>query len=153
MRQGRWREARERLELAIAHQRRAPVTMPHDPYFQWALRTHLLNLAKVHQVLNQPAEAIRVTRELVTPPRKNATDHYTVACALARSVPLTRTEQQQALAAEGVQTLREAIAAGWNDAQHTSRDPDLVPLRDREDFRRLVAELFDRRFPADPLAP
>jgi hypothetical protein len=48
--------------------------------------------------------------------------------------------------------LREAVRAGWNDAQHTSRDPDLAPLRDRDDFRRLVAELFDRGFPADPFA-
>ncbi len=46
-------------------------------------------------------------------------------------------------------TLRAAIAAGWNDAGHTSRDPDLAPLHDRDDFRRLLAQLFDRGFPAD----
>jgi hypothetical protein len=33
------------------------------------------------------------------------------------------------------------------------RDPGLAPLRDRDDFRRLLAELFDRGFPADPFAP
>ena len=32
-------------------------------------------------------------------------------------------------------------------------DPDLLPLRDRADFRRLVADLFDRGFPAVPFAP
>ena len=34
----------------------------------------------------------------------------------------------------------------------TSRDPDLAPLYDRDDFRRLVNDLFDRGFPDDPFA-
>jgi eukaryotic-like serine/threonine-protein kinase len=68
-------------------------------------------------------------------------------------VPLTKGAPQLALGAEAVQALKQAIAAGWNDAQHTSRDPNLAPLRDRDDFRRLLAELFDRGFPADPFAP
>jgi hypothetical protein len=34
-----------------------------------------------------------------------------------------------------------------------TQDPDLDPLRHRADFRRLLAELFDRDFPADPFAP
>jgi hypothetical protein len=49
--------------------------------------------------------------------------------------------------------LRQAVAAGWNDARQTDRDPNLDPLRDRDDFRRLLAELLDRGFPADPFAP
>jgi hypothetical protein len=34
----------------------------------------------------------------------------------------------------------------------TGRDPDLAPLRERQDFTRLLADLFDRGFPADPFA-
>jgi hypothetical protein len=37
--------------------------------------------------------------------------------------------------------------------QETSRDPDVMALRDRDDFRRHVAGLFDRIFPADPSGP
>ena len=48
--------------------------------------------------------------------------------------------------------LRQAIAAGWSNARHTDSDPDLNPLRLREDFRRLLALLFDQGFPADPFA-
>jgi hypothetical protein len=33
---------------------------------------------------------------------------------------------------------------------HTSKDPDFAQPRD--DFYRLLAELFDRGFPADPFA-
>jgi hypothetical protein len=51
-----------------------------------------------------------------------------------------------------VDVLRGAIAAGWRDAAHTSHDPDLIPLHDRNDFRRLLAELLEVSFPADPFA-
>ena len=49
--------------------------------------------------------------------------------------------------------LRAAVAAGWSNASPVAHDPDLAPLRDRDDFRRLLAELFDRTMPADPFAP
>jgi hypothetical protein len=75
-----------------------------------------------------------------------------VACTLALAIPLVPTDQQPTLATEAVQMLREAVAAGWNNAQHTCRDPDFAALRDRDDFRRVVAELFDRGFPADAFA-
>jgi hypothetical protein len=77
---------------------------------------------------------------------------YDVAGALALSVPITRVERQPALAAEAVQMLKAAIAAGWNDAGKTCRDPDFAALHDRDEFRRVLAELFDRTFPADPFA-
>jgi hypothetical protein len=49
--------------------------------------------------------------------------------------------------------LRTAVAAGWSNAPHTARDPDLTPLRKRPDYQALLAALFDRDFPADPFAP
>jgi hypothetical protein len=113
---------------------------------------NLGNLAKVHQALNQPAEAIQARREWADLVRGNPNALYDVTCALALTVPLVPGDQKQVLAAEAVQWLREAIAAGWHDAVHTSRDSDLDPLRDRDDFRRLLAELFDRGFPTDPFA-
>jgi hypothetical protein len=85
--------------------------------------------------------------------QNNPSELYDVACARALCVPLARGDEQQALAAQAVQTLMQAIAAGWNDAGKTSRDPDLAPLHGRDDFRRLVNDLLDRRFPADPFAP
>jgi hypothetical protein len=127
--------------------------MPQHPFYQQAFKLHLMILAKVHRALNHPVEALRATRELAALPRENSTDFYNVACDLALTVPLVRGKQQEALAAEAVQTLKEAMAAGWNDAGKTSSDPDLIALRDRDDFRRLMAELFDRTFPADPFAP
>ena len=76
---------------------------------------------------NQPAEAIRTMQEFDDGGRRRIRPISTMSPAPWRlSVPLTPGEQQQALAVEAVQTLKQAIAAGWNDAQHTSRDPDLA---------------------------
>jgi non-specific serine/threonine protein kinase/serine/threonine-protein kinase len=51
--------------------------------------------------------------------------------------------------------LTKAVAAGYDTPQHLAhmtRDADLDSLRDRDDFRRLMAGLMDRGFPADPFA-
>ncbi len=51
--------------------------------------------------------------------------------------------------------LTKAVAAGYNTRRHLAhmtRGSDLDALRERPDFRRLLAELFDRGFPADPFA-
>ena len=37
--------------------------------------------------------------------------------------------------------LTKAVAAGYKDAAHMKKDTDLDPLRDREDFKNLLAEL------------
>lgn len=37
--------------------------------------------------------------------------------------------------------LRRAAAAGYKDADHLAKDTDLDPLRQREDFRKLLADL------------
>jgi hypothetical protein len=40
-----------------------------------------------------------------------------------------------------MELLTKAVRAGWNDAKHTAKDTDLDPLGDREDFKKLVADL------------
>jgi hypothetical protein len=37
--------------------------------------------------------------------------------------------------------LRDAVSKGYKDAPHMKKDSDLEPLRQREDFQKLVAEL------------
>jgi serine/threonine-protein kinase len=148
-----WPAARAHLEQAIERERKVLAVTPRNPFDRQVLRRSLLNLAKVHRAMNQPAEAVQVTRELQEQSHGSPTELYDVVRALALTVPLTRREEQQALADEAMGTLQEAVAAGWNNAVKTCRDPDLTPLRNRADFRRLLMELFDRAFPADTFAP
>ena len=37
--------------------------------------------------------------------------------------------------------LRDAVSKGYKDVAHMKKDTDLDPLRQRDDFRKLVAEL------------
>ncbi|MCP6725796.1 hypothetical protein NL526_27450, partial [Klebsiella pneumoniae] len=37
--------------------------------------------------------------------------------------------------------LQKAVAAGWADADHMKMDTDLDSLRDRKDFKKLLADL------------
>ena len=37
--------------------------------------------------------------------------------------------------------LKQAVAKGYKDAAHMKKDKDLDPLREREDFKQLLAEL------------
>ncbi len=153
MGQGRYPEVRRLLDRAVAQQRAALAALPRHPVYRQFLRNHLSLLAAAHRALNQPVEAAQAAREWAELARGNPADLYNAACSLALNVPLAQAEQSQARAAEAVQILNQAVAAGWKDAARTSRDPDLAVLHDRSDFRRLLGEIFDRSFPANPFAP
>jgi hypothetical protein len=40
-----------------------------------------------------------------------------------------------------VSLLQQAVAQGWKDVEHMKRDDDLKSLRERQDFKKLLAEL------------
>jgi hypothetical protein len=40
-----------------------------------------------------------------------------------------------------MELLQKAVKAGWKDPKHTAGDTDLAPLGDREDFKKLLADL------------
>jgi hypothetical protein len=72
------------------------------------------------------------------------------ACAFARCIP-SRSDQprKQNLGNDAMDAIRAAVAAGWSIGARMNRDADLAPLRDRNDFRRLVDETMDRAMPVD----
>ena len=60
---------------------------------------------------------------------------------LAR-VAIVDTPDDPFLAAQrAVALLRRAVQAGYNDAAHMKQDPDLNPLRQRDDFQKLLKEI------------
>jgi hypothetical protein len=80
--------------------------------------------------------------------RADAGSLYDAACmravtaAVLQSTPdanaarLAKEEADRAMA-----WLKQAVAAGFNDAAHMKQDKDLDALRDREDFKKLLAGL------------
>src|SRR5207302_2728442 len=78
-------------------------------------------------------------------------DTYNAACFLSHCVLLAdkdgqladarRRELAQSYADRALALLRQAVALGFKDAAQLKKDPDLEPLRAREEFRKLVTDL------------
>jgi hypothetical protein len=68
-----------------------------------------------------------------------------VCAAVIQADPKTPAEDSPRLASEQADLamgwLRQAVAAGYRDVQHMARDKDLDALREREDFKNIMAEL------------
>ena len=65
---------------------------------------------------------------------------YDFACVYAVASAKIADKKQE-YADRAMELLRQAVKAGYKDAAHMAKDPDLDPLRDREDFQKLLAEL------------
>ena len=80
--------------------------------------------------------------------RTDAVSLYDAACwrAVTASVQAKTPGTDAARLAQddadrAMQWLHKAVQAGYKDAAHMKKDTDLDPLRDREDFKKLLAEL------------
>jgi serine/threonine protein kinase len=83
--------------------------------------------------------------------RADAWSLYAAACMRAVTAGVLRQDPKipaadalqlaKEAADQAIVWLRQAVAAGFNDAAWMGKDTDLEALRDREDFRKLVAEL------------
>ena len=47
-------------------------------------------------------------------------------------------------AERAMELLRQAVAKGWRHPRVIKEDPDLEPLRARQDFQKLLAELEEK---------
>jgi tetratricopeptide (TPR) repeat protein/tRNA A-37 threonylcarbamoyl transferase component Bud32 len=151
--QGRkdWAAAQRLLEEALPHHQAALKANPRHPLYRAFFRTNTRALADTLVHLGDHAAAAaaagRLAEMTVDPPN----DLYNAACFLTRCVPLAakddklpatkRKELAQEYADRAMATLRQAAAHGYRGAAHVQKDPDLDPLRSRDDFRRLLDEL------------
>ena len=76
---------------------------------------------------------------------QNAAILYNAACVFALAAD-RRDEPGGSLSKEdcakrAVALLQQAVAKGYKDVEHLKKDDDLKALREREDFKQLVAEL------------
>jgi tetratricopeptide (TPR) repeat protein len=105
------------------------------------------SLANSYAALGRHAEALKLHEETLTLRKtKLGTGHpdtlasmYNLACCQALLVPYSPDKEKQARLA--MECLKKAIAAGFNDISLMKKDSDLDALRDREDFKKLLAEL------------
>ncbi len=121
--------------------------------FDRRLLPWVLDLRLRHFEKTKDAAGCRQTAEMWEKlNRTDATSLYDAACmravtaAVLKSTPganatrLANEETDRAMA-----WLDQAVAAGYKDAPHMAKDQDLDVLRDRQDFKKLVAELQARQ--------
>jgi serine/threonine protein kinase/tetratricopeptide (TPR) repeat protein len=105
------------------------------------------NLAIRYAALGRHAEAINLHEEtLGLRKAKFGPDHpdtlesmYNIACVHAQMISKAADRGKQADLA--MDSLRQAVAAGFNMVAQIKKDTDLNDVRDREDFKKLVADL------------
>src|SRR5262249_47169136 len=133
-------EARPYLQAALT-------ARPKDPGFRMANRDYLLVLGQIRQGLADHARLAATADELARFGYDPAKDNYNAACMLCSCATLAdkdnqfadarRRELAQRYVDRALALLRQAIALGFKDAAHLKEDPDLEPLRAREEFGKL----------------
>jgi serine/threonine protein kinase len=124
---------------------------PRHPTYRKFYRSHLSVLTGVHAGLLKKEDAVRTAetrRDLGWNPPADA---YAAACFLSQCVPIVakhdklsdrqRKEAVQFYGDAAMKLLREAVSKGFKDVKQMKKDTDLNPLRQREDFQKLVAQL------------
>jgi tetratricopeptide (TPR) repeat protein len=144
-------EARCFLEEALPHNRAALMANSTHPGYRQFFRNNLVVLTQACGGTDDRAAATAAAALLRDlgwdAPALHA---YDAACALALCIPLTdkqgkeRQERAQFYADRSMELLRDAVGKGFDDPDQLRDDTDLNPLRGRDDFRRLAADLAGR---------
>jgi serine/threonine-protein kinase len=143
--------ARRLLEAAEPYLHKALEANPRDPFYRAVLRDCRQELAATLLDLGEHAGAAEAAADLARVAADPAGDAYKAAGFFARCVPLAgkdaklpeaqRKELAQSYGDRALEALRQALAKGYKDAAHMKKDPDLDPLRGRDDFKKLLGEL------------
>ncbi len=144
-------EARRRLEESLPNHQEALKANPRHPEYRQFYRDHLRVQVQCSAGLGNHTAAMETAariRDLGWDPANNA---YFAAAALARCVPIVekadhlsaeeREKQIQSYADKAMTMLTHAVAAGYRDGVHLQTAKDLNPLRSREDFQKLIAQV------------
>jgi hypothetical protein len=116
----------------------------------------LIELRLRHFEKIKDASACRATAEMWERlNRADADSFYNAACfravtaAVIKVDPKTPGADAERLATEEADRamvwLHKAVAAGYRNAGHVAKDTDLDTLRGREDFKKLLGELQDKK--------
>jgi tetratricopeptide (TPR) repeat protein len=151
LQQRNWAEAKRLLLEGRPHHLAALKANPQEPSFRQFYRNHLMVLTKVHVGLLEQEDAVRTAETCRDLGWNPAADAYDAACFLSRCIPVVaqhaklddkqRQEAAQFYSDAALKLLREAVSKGYKDVAHLKKDTDLAPLRQREDFQKLVTEL------------
>lgn len=85
-------------------------------------------------------EGIEKISKLITLPNQDATNWYEYACAYSLAAELQK-EKSVDLSERAIELLSKAVKSGYDNLKNLEKDNDLNLLRDRDDFKKLYAEV------------
>jgi tetratricopeptide (TPR) repeat protein len=150
-RHGDWAAAKRLLMEGRPHHLAALKANPRHSTYRLQYRNHLKLLITVHGALLEPADAVRTAETIRDLGWNPPVDACEAACFLCRCIPIVanhdklddkqRKEAVQFYGDAAMKMLREGVSKGWKDVAPMKKEPDLDPLRQREDFKKLIVEL------------
>jgi serine/threonine protein kinase len=152
--QGRLEEALKAYQRAAVLLREAVEKAPGVVTFKELCFTNTGNLARILSELGKVTEAIATVRDLRRILPAHPQNYYQMASAVSLCIPAIAKgkneptdqdrAQQRQLGDQAMEDLRYALVLGYSDVEHLKKDPNLDPLRSRDDFKKLVLELEEK---------
>jgi tetratricopeptide (TPR) repeat protein len=149
--QGDFAQAHQLYVQALPHGQAALKANPRHPLYWWSYMLDLSGLTQTCAGQRDQGAAVDTAVKLRDLAWNPPSDTYAAACTLALCIAIVekdekaseeeRAKQVQFYGDQAMAMLRDAVAKGYKDAAHMKKDTDLDPLRSREDFKKLVAEL------------
>jgi serine/threonine protein kinase/tetratricopeptide (TPR) repeat protein len=146
-----FRAAKTYLDQAVPHHEAALKANPGNPFYRQFYQNNLAARIPTSAGLGDPAAAKQAAEKLRDLGWDRPGNAYQAACAFSRCVPIVqkagqaareeRDKQAAFYAGEAMKMLKDAVAKGYKDAAHMKKDKDLDPLRERGDFKKLLADL------------
>ena len=147
-----FKAAKRYLDEALPHNQRALQANSRNPLYREHLQNNVRVLVAVNAGLHDQAAALRAARKLRDVGWDPPGDAHYAAHALALCIPIVNEDQQldpvsreaavRFYGNEAMTLLSEAVGMGWQHAAVLlTRDPALAPLRQRDDFKKLLAEV------------
>jgi tetratricopeptide (TPR) repeat protein len=153
-RRGRYKEAEAACRAALEDYQRLADKYPHARAVRFQMAAMLDRLAAVLLELGDREGVLALADRYRAGVQGPPADLWSAACLVLQCVKLVqkdarladakRKELARNYADRAVELLRQAVKAGWNDAARLMHDPQLSPLRGREDFKKLIADLLSR---------
>jgi tetratricopeptide (TPR) repeat protein len=149
--QGNSAAAKRFLLEGSPHHLAALKANPRNPTYRQFYHSYLNALTLAHAGLLEQADAVCAAEACRDLGWDAPADAYNAACFLSQCIPIVaqhakldekqREEVAQFYGDAAMKLLRDAVSKGFKNVAHMKKDTDLDPLRQREDFKKLIAEL------------
>jgi hypothetical protein len=151
----KWAEAKASLLEGRPHHLAVLKASPRHPTYRQFYRNHLSTLTSVHAGLMEQDDAVRTSETRRDLGWDALADAYDAAVFLSKCISIVakhdqlddkqRKEAAQFYGDAALKLLREAVSKGYKDVPHRKKDPNLDPLRQRDDFKEVLAELEEKK--------